>query len=594
MPGRVRRSLLTYGIAVIATGVAVALALVLWPVTERATVPLLLVAVMLSARYGLGPGLAATGLAAVAIHVLLVPSRWWQLPTTRDLLATAVFVVTALMIGSIAARHRRAEVTSRESEARKDAMLQASLDCVIAMDHEGRIIEFNPAAERTFGYHRSQVLGRDLAGLLIPPSLREQHTQGVAHYLATGERRIIGRRVELIGMRADGTEFPIELTISRTPVDGPPQFTAFVRDLTDRRKAEDERVQLLAERRAAERLAEQVNEVVAQRTREVELLNRTSELLQACLTVEEAFSVAGRAAALFFPSDTGAIFLTDASHTLVEARAEWGQRPPGWVTAFRPDQCWALRRGRPHVVADTRSGLLCQHLPRQLPASYVCVPLAALGETLGILYKGSTAEVVGTTDPGESRHLLVVTVADHVALALANLRLRETLRNQSIRDPLTGLFNRRYMEETLDRELRRAERGKHSLGVVMADIDNFKQLNDSFGHAAGDVYLRGIGALLRSSVRGADVACRYGGEELVIILPEASLGVTRRRAEQLREAVGRLRAIGRGGTVLAATISLGVAAYPDHGTSPEMLLNAADEALYRAKNAGRDRVEVAD
>src|SRR5262249_40067864 len=134
----------------------------------------------------------------------------------------------------------------------------------------------------------------------------------------------------------------------------------------------------------------------------------------------------------------------------------------------------------------------------------------------------------------ESKQRLAVTVAEHVGLALANLRLRETLRSQSIQDPLTGLFNRRYMEETLDLEPARASRADRSIAVIMLDIDHFKSLNDASGHEAGDALLRELAGALKARVREGDIACRFGGEEFVLILPEASLELATRRALELK------------------------------------------------------------
>jgi diguanylate cyclase (GGDEF)-like protein/PAS domain S-box-containing protein len=183
--------------------------------------------------------------------------------------------------------------------------------------------------------------------------------------------------------------------------------------------------------------------------------------------------------------------------------------------------------------------------------------------------------------------------ASLTALVLNNAQLREALREQSIRDPLTGLFNRRYLEEALKQQLSRVSRTLHPLGVIMLDIDHFKQVNDTYGHAMGDALLRELGQLLISHVRAEDIACRYGGEEFIVIMPDASLVVTQERAEFLRQAIRTLR-IQHGGLLLeGVTLSLGVAIYPQHGQTKDDVLRAADGALYGAKQAGRDRVVVA-
>ena len=176
----------------------------------------------------------------------------------------------------------------------------------------------------------------------------------------------------------------------------------------------------------------------------------------------------------------------------------------------------------------------------------------------------------------------------------ALLKSQALLREQSVRDHLTGLFNRRYMEETLERELLRAARKQLSLGIIMLDVDEFKHFNDTYGHAAGDLILRELGSLLLRQVRGEDVACRYGGDEFMLILPDASREVTRERAERICAYARQLRLQFEGQSLAAVGLSLGVAVFPEHGAASTGVLRAADAALYRAKHEGRGRVVVAD
>ena len=179
---------------------------------------------------------------------------------------------------------------------------------------------------------------------------------------------------------------------------------------------------------------------------------------------------------------------------------------------------------------------------------------------------------------------------ERISLALANLKLREVLRSQSIRDPLTGLFNRRYMEESLEREVRRGVRNKDGVALLMLDIDHFKQFNDTYGHQAGDALLRGFGEFLSQRTRGQDVACRFGGEEFVLILSGASAADGCKRAEILRQELPQLMVEHAGQVLGRITVSIGVSAFPVHGATGEELLRTADLALYRAKKEGRDRV----
>jgi diguanylate cyclase (GGDEF)-like protein len=192
----------------------------------------------------------------------------------------------------------------------------------------------------------------------------------------------------------------------------------------------------------------------------------------------------------------------------------------------------------------------------------------------------------------ESERRLATVLAEQVALALGNLKLRESLKNQSICDPLTGLFNRRYMEESLEREFGRAKRNKTSVAIIMMDMDHFKRFNDTFGHQAGDTLLRALGDLLRRTTRGQDIACRYGGEEFALVLTDSSLPGALHRCEVLRQEVKQLSVEYAGQLLGSATVSMGVALYPEHGTAIGDVLRASDQALYCAKREGRDRISV--
>jgi diguanylate cyclase (GGDEF)-like protein len=332
------------------------------------------------------------------------------------------------------------------------------------------------------------------------------------------------------------------------------------------------------------------------RSRETSLLNEMAELLQSCLTADEAYTIIARSVRQLFPLESGQLYLVDVSRNLAEAVAVWGDPLPG-EHVFAPQECWALRRGRPHRVEDPNSAPNCQHVGPPLPAAYLCVPLMAHGEAFGILHLQNPSH--NSDEPAkregcitEPKERLAMSIAEHAGLALANLKLQESLLIQSIRDPLTGLFNRRHLEETLERELRRAARNQRFLGAIMLDIDYFKQFNDTYGHGTGDALLRELGKFIQVRMRKEDIAYRYGGEEFTLILPETSLEVTRRRAERLREDVKCLGANLQGLSVKPVTLSFGVAGFPEHGATAAELLRAADEALYRAKATGRDRVVV--
>ena len=340
------------------------------------------------------------------------------------------------------------------------------------------------------------------------------------------------------------------------------------------------------ERRVEERTAE-----LAQRNREMIVLAEMIDFLHACATAEEAYLVISHAGQHLFPGTMGALFIYSASRNDLEALATWGD-PALTPTerVFAPEDCWALRRGEAYLLDDPSTGLSCRHVAHPSPDKYLCVPMLSRGEVLGVVHLRSGPADSAT--PLNERS--AVSLADHVGLALVNLKLRETLRDQAIRDPLTGLFNRRYMQETLERELLRAARTEYPVGVIMLDLDRFKQFNDSIGHAGGDLLLRELGGLLRRQARSSDIVCRYGGEEFVIILPDMPLQAVLQRVEALRFGIRQLDVQHRGRPVGTLTASAGVAMFPEHGADGDTLLRAADRALYQAKAEGRDRMVVSD
>lgn len=337
---------------------------------------------------------------------------------------------------------------------------------------------------------------------------------------------------------------------------------------------------------------DQRNEAIMQdltdRSHRATLLARMGQLLQSCMTREEALAAALGFAPRLFPNRRGAVMLLNEAGTLAEVVGSWNdcELP---LFAFDPSGCWALRTGQPHIVLQGDTSAPCAHAA-SVKHSYLCVPILAQGQTIGILHVQATDEAPHLQDAEIS---FKATFAGQFGLSIANIRLRDALRSQSIRDVLTGLYNRRYLEESLEREIRRAVRAAQPLGILMLDLDHFKRCNDTYGHDAGDTILRETAGLLTRSIRAEDVVCRYGGEEFVIILPTADLNAACMRGERIRSKLRQLAVAHNGQSLGMITVSVGVAALPEHGTSTHELLAAADAALYQAKREGRDRVIAA-
>ncbi len=320
-----------------------------------------------------------------------------------------------------------------------------------------------------------------------------------------------------------------------------------------------------------------------ERVRQLVHLDELSQRLQCCASSTELVDAVARCAQALFPECHGALFLrADIDH--FGLALSWGDTT--LAQSLQSLDCHALHSGR-NYASHGASASCCAHA--KTADDYVCLPLQTASGPLGLLYLANL-QSVGTkrTPPWAA-----TAIAERTTIALAALRRQEQLQSRAIRDALTGLFNRGFMEEALAIEQRRALRRGSSIGVMMLDVDHFKRYNDSFGHAAGDALLRAIGGILQRTVRDGDMPCRYGGEEFVVILPGADLANTRQRAEVLRRAIENWRPEPGDSALGSVTASIGVACFPGHGKTWQAALKLADEALYAAKDAGRNRVVVA-
>jgi diguanylate cyclase (GGDEF)-like protein len=320
-------------------------------------------------------------------------------------------------------------------------------------------------------------------------------------------------------------------------------------------------------------------------------LHDMGEMLQNCTSVGEAWAVLKRYMPRLLPAAAGR-FHASQGHEPYEVAVGWGDDASG-TFALGADDCWALRLGRAHV-SERGDALRCGHLPPDATRSHLCVPVSGQGRTVGLLHFDGLEHREDAALLHDTLLAWGTTIAENLGLALSNLELREKLRVQAMRDALTGLYNRRYLEEALARELRRSARSQRPLSLLIVDIDHFKQVNDRHGHDVGDEVLCAVAHLLESTARAEDVVCRLGGEEFVVISPEADVGGGAVLAERLRGAVRALE----GAALPAAltqpvTVSIGVASAPQHAADAAALLKAADAALYDAKRAGRDRVGLA-
>lgn len=329
----------------------------------------------------------------------------------------------------------------------------------------------------------------------------------------------------------------------------------------------------------------QRGKALEERQHSVQLLSEMSHRLQAIQHEGELAEVLDCFLPQVLPDHGGVLYVHNHSRNMLMRVSAWNE-PQAAPPMFAPTECWGLRRGQTHYVERPGADLVCTHAADAVAVERICEPVLAGGEVLGLLYvEGAMAE--------EQRFRLDI-LMENVALALVNDNLRSRLREQSIRDPLTKLFNRRYMEEALALEAARAERSGADLTIVMCDIDHFKRFNDGQGHQAGDILLAAVAGLIQSHFRPGDIVCRYGGEEFTVIAPGASASLIQMRVEALRQAVREMTVEYHGQRLGPVTMSFGIDTWSAGDTrTPASVVSEADRALFRAKRLGRDRAEVA-
>jgi len=446
---------------------------------------------------------------------------------------------------------------------------------------DGRWLDVNHALCQMLGYSEQELLGSTFQALTHPQDLQ----QDLAHVRDLLEGRGNSHRMDKRYIHKRGHEIHAQLDVAmlRDEQGQPLHFISQIQDITERKQVQSELQQ-------SKLLLEDGMAKLQMRNEEVTNLSELSAILHKCQNLDEMMAPMTRFGTILFPGYSGALYLMHPSRNYLDCALTFG-KPDLGEAVFGVNACWALRRGQMHWHGH--SGLRCTHIHDCAEGRAIaCVPVMAQGETIGIGYLQSDQPTSGRDGREQQQRLeqLATMVADRIGIAIANVKLRESLRMQSIRDPLTGLLNRRYLEESLPRELELSRREKQPLAVLMIDVDHFKNFNDTYGHDAGDQALRLIGQQFLAEFRGSDIACRLGGEEFAIVMPRTDMAQARARAEMLCQKLRQLSFAHHGAVIANISISVGIACCPEHGSTMALLVDAADQALYRAKRAGRDRI----
>lgn len=446
-----------------------------------------------------------------------------------------------------------------------------STDPIAILDAAACVEWCNSAYEQATGYTFEETVGRTPGEMLTGP---DTDLDVMREFARAGFHGRSIRR-EVIQYRKSGEFYwaEIELTPILNADEQVTNFLVIARDVSGRK--------------ALERDREIARETERLRQAERRVLAKTSEWLYAARSLDDLYNVVETCAPKLMPMSNGALYIYSNSRDILDLAVSWGESPaPNFI---EPDDCWSLRRGRSYHFGDDEIEFPCAHYHNGIKSSF-CLPLLAHGETIGMLWcYADEANGDGALDHARYWDVALM-LAEQISLTIANVRLRQELQDRSVKDPLTGLWNRRYFLDSLRREKARADSNELGFALISIDIDHFKRFNDHHGHDAGDVVLRRVSSELTETAGSAGIVCRIGGEELAVICPDLDEAAAMDFASRLHNSIKRMEIVYQGEILPCVTFSAGVSTYPSDHSSIDDLMRNADNALYQAKHAGRDRI----
>jgi diguanylate cyclase (GGDEF)-like protein len=499
-----------------------------------------------------------------------------------------LLIAGLVMVNYQQTRQINAEKNTKKADIILKGIINGTVDQIAAIDPNFNLIAFNQVYEREF----KRIYGKRVSLEMNLKEIIESLPDDKNKLISNWERALTGEEFTEI-MEAGDKRFALEqfeisyygLYDIEGELIGASQI---IRNIKKRLEAEK------AKKIASEKL-EQAFKELKQHSQELSLINEMDNVLQTCVSINETLVIIKNYGAKLFPNTAGILYLMNSSHKFLEAQIEWNE-PNLKEKVFTPDECWGLRQLKVYVFKNAGENILCKHNAKDRDLnSYICAPLLSSNEVIGLLYieiKDENKIDEEGVNYVEKYELVVNNVSSQLALALSNIRLRDTLKNRSLHDPLTGLYNRYYLEDTLEKDLIQSKQTKTTLAVVMMDIDHFKSINDQFGHEAGDIVLVEIAKLLQEEAMRGEIICRYGGEEFLFLLFDISKEMVFERMENLRKRIAEMQYSLTGIKIDAVTVSFGIAMFPEHAMDSGNLINAADYALYESKRQGRNKVTI--
>ncbi len=487
-----------------------------------------------------------------------------------------------------------------ESEEKYRGIFENSMEGICRIARDGKLLTINPAMANIFGYESTGQMIEEVkdigAQLFKCPDDQKQ-----MYKLLYKDSGVNNHQVEFF--KKDKTTFWCSLSLKAYKNDANEilYIDGFFTDITDYKDYEKA---LKTSQRELEGKVEKRTQELSSWIKELEQLNlenalfrNMNEMIQICSSSAEIYKIAHQYIQKFFPDTSGMLLEYDKETKNLFNVLTWGNNK-GESVNFIFDECWALRQGKPYFNHKQDRLLRCPHFMNSPDMDSLCVPMIFQGETLGLFYvimenPSDKADSVANNRKLSREKEVGTTISEYIAMALANVRLQSSLKQKSIIDQLTGLHNRRFMDETLKLESSRMVRNKYKVGIIMLDVDHFKKFNDTYGHDCGDAVLKSLGEFLKKNTRGEDIACRYGGEEFVIVLINTTLEGLQKKAGEICAKIRETLVVKHKKQSYKITVSVGSALCPVHAITLSDALEMADAALYEAKNMGRDMAVIA-
>ncbi|KTD21244.1 diguanylate cyclase [Legionella londiniensis] len=489
-------------------------------------------------------------------------------------------LIVAFALANVELTNRKkTELGYMQAQEQLRKVLEASSDMIAAFDEGLKFIIFNDSYHKEFkllfGTSISAGMSIEAALAKVPESRKE-----LVHEWKESLRSNTTSKILEVDVNHQTKTY--ELTSSLLQgLESAQGAVQNIRDITENIREHMELQQSYQNLSSSMRALEEKN-------KQISFLVEMSDIMLACNTQNEFIRAMNSFTKKLLEFASGFLFIMHSSKNALEKIVIWGE-PNEQLDSFSPDLCWGIRLGRMHQVDESATTLVCPHTKTNHKDVYhLCIPLMAQNNIYGLLYLETSKESPPFHD--ENQRLLITAFSELTALALANIRLRENLRFQSIHDALTGLYNRRYLEEFLNQQIGQAKRENQQFALLMLDLDHFKSINDAYGHEAGDEVLKEIGEVFRNEMRATDLACRYGGEEFVVFIHNINTENAKNIAENLRLKIYHLNIKHNDQQIGPITISIGIAIFPNNGQTVGELLGAADGALYQAKKKGRNQV----